>query len=129
QGRRAAVLGARDVRRDNARILALLDGAEDVVGGRVEDVRIVAGENEGRVPVEAVFARARLNLGAQELRLAGAQVTPEQVASLTFRIDDVGIMGIDPAHEAVAALDELEVRVGRSAGSEGLGRAAPAAVV
>src|SRR5207253_4869781 len=56
QGRAAALLGARDLRGDGLQLVAPLDRAEDLLAGAVEDARVVAGQDERRVPVEAVPA-------------------------------------------------------------------------
>ena len=50
-------------------------------------------------------------------------------AMLALGIDQVRIVGIDPADEAVAAAEEQPVVVDRAGAAQRLGRASPAAVV
>src|SRR5207248_2310608 len=153
-GRRGPPAGRGDLRRDDAPVAALLDGAEDVVAARVDDVRVVAGEDERRVPVEAEAATAAAAAATAGLLaaltcwgataataaataaarpdaglLAGAQVAPAHVSTLALGVNDVGVVGIDAADEAVAAADRNPVLVDRPAAAQGHARRAPGAVV
>src|SRR5262249_1776231 len=54
QGGATTLVGARDLRRDDAQVIAAVERTEDEVAGAVVDARVVMGENERRVPVPAV---------------------------------------------------------------------------
>src|SRR5262249_15558014 len=66
---------------------------------------VVRREDERRVPVEAVPLRAHGAARADEAALAGAKVAAAHRPALTLGVDDIGIIRIDAAGEAVAAVD------------------------
>ena len=88
---------------------------EDAVAAEVEGGRLVWGDEEGRVPVEAESRLAFLGRGPQHPPLAGVEVDAADVASLRFGVDDVRIEGAEGDVEPVAAPDELPVVVGDGA--------------
>ena len=125
EGGGRAALGAADLRRDRLQVVALVDRAEDIVAAAVEDVRIVAGQDERRVPVEAIGGLP-LGIARPNARdLAGAQVAPADVPVLRFIINEVGVLRIDSADEAVAAADEDPVLIDRPLAIEACGSARP----
>src|SRR5207253_3019814 len=102
----------------------LLHRAEDVLRADVHDARVVAGEDERRVPVEAEFLVLLYGLRADEAALAGAHIASADGPALAFGINEVRVGGIDAAHEAVAAADEQPVLVHRAAAAQHVRRAA-----
>ncbi len=129
QGGGGAARGARNLRRDRSGVAALLQRTEDIIAAAVADVRVVAGQDERRVPVEAIRFQFLLLLRAQAGALAGAQVAPAHAAVLGLEINQVGVLRIDPAHKAVAAADDDPVLVDGPDAGQAEARPAPAAVV
>src|SRR5947208_2904605 len=84
----------------------------------------MGSSRSARWPSNVTYAR-RADGGA----LAGANVAAHDRAVLAFGIDQVGIVGIDAADEAVATADTHPVLVDRAAAVEAEGRPAPRAVV
>src|SRR5439155_2167537 len=104
-GGAAAARRPRDLRRNDLRVLALLHRAEDVLARAVEDLRVVIREDVGRVPVEAVLLFAFGACDAEPLGFAGAEIAAHHAAVLALGVDQVGIVRIDAADVAVAAVD------------------------
>src|SRR6185437_3182689 len=103
--------------------------AEHVVAAAIEDLRIVAGQNERRIPVEAI-GRLSLRIAWPDGgELAGADVAPSHVPVLRLEVNDIGVLRIDPAHEPIAAADENPVLVDRPLSVERVCWPAPTAVV
>src|SRR5262245_26857480 len=117
----------------------------------IEDARIVIGENERRVPVEAIaWPRGRASRASRstpaatrsagaaatattaawtnETAFAGAQVAPAHRTALTLCIDPIWIIGIHAADKAVAAVDIDPILVDDTTARR-QHRAAPGAVV
>ena len=112
QRRRRAALGQRDLGRDRQQVVAAIERAEDIVARRIEDLGVVARQDERRVPVEAIRRlAARPGSRANRGPLARLQMPPADVAVLALEIDEVGIARIDAADEAVAAADREPVFV------------------
>src|SRR5262249_38287335 len=152
QGGAAATLGARDLWRDGPQAVTLLVRAEHKVAGTVEDARVVARQNERRIPVEAVrrlaAARsARLGLialrrsggaredhgpltgagGARRARgaVGGGEVAREDNPVLAPEVAHAGAEGTARADEAAPAADEDPVLVDRPGALEAVARPAP----
>src|SRR5439155_4472338 len=131
------------------------------IAAAVIDLRVVAAENERRVPVEAVrrlsgqspnhcrhllagqrqrVSDVRQGAGDRRLdsglflaartdtrELSGPQVSPGHAPILNLEIDQVRVVGIDAADEAVAAADADPIFVDRAAAAEAVTRPAPGA--
>src|SRR5579871_744524 len=126
QGAGAAALRGRDVRRDDAQIVAAIQRAEHDVAGSVIDARIAVRQDERRVPVEPIAPAARI---ANRLRLTGVQVPATQSAVLGRGIHQIGIGGIDTAGETIRAADTNPVLVDGAGQTVRLAWPAPTAVV
>src|SRR5262249_35467353 len=83
---------------------------------------------EGRVPVEAVTGLAAAWPRADAGPLAGAQVAADHGAALALGVDDVGVVAVPAALEAVAPAQHEPVVV-EDAARERPARPAPGAVV
>ena len=104
-GGRARRVLCREVGADRGPLLAAVGQAEDAVAAEVQHALLVAAADQRRVPVEA---EAGLPLGrrrAQALGEARRQVEAKELALLGLGIDEVGVVGIEDAGEAVAAAD------------------------
>ena len=86
-------------------------------------------QDQRRVPVVAQRLLARADHRPDGDRLAAAAVVAAQIAVLGLRVDDVGVLGIDPGLEAVAADGDVPVVVGDAVGAGGARRTAEGEVV
>src|SRR5262249_27071799 len=75
------------------------------------DFCIVARQEERRVPVEPIGRCAALPRRTNRASLARLEMPPADRTVLAFRIDQVGIAGIDATDEAVAAADRQPIFV------------------
>src|SRR5262249_21136899 len=111
------------------RAAALLHRAEDVIAGAVINARVGVRQDERRVPVEPVRWLAARRRRAQGAELTGAQGAPHHRSILALEVDEIRLVWIGPADEAVAATDEDPVIIPRADAGERARGAAPAAVV
>ena len=124
-----AVLVGRQIRARRRSTTAVVRRAEHLVGGGVEDLRIVRRMHERRVPVPAQRRLARSGHGPDRHRLDGHAIDADHVAVLRLAVGDAVVGRILQDDEAVAALQRRPVVVGDAGRAAHLARPAPAVVV
>src|SRR5205807_7330804 len=108
----------REVRADALPRRAFVGGAEDVVPGVIENVRVVGRVHGGRGPLNAVldvlgpFAGTRFGPDHDVPRLSGATVVPSQEALVVAGEDHVRVIGPDRDVARLASSDREAVGCG-----------------
>ena len=109
-------------------IVAAIERAEHEVARRIENLGVVARQQERRVPIEAIWRRAARPCRTNGRPLARFQLPPANGAVLALAINQIGIVGIDATYESVAAADVQPILVD-DASAFADRRPAPGAVV
>ncbi len=126
---RVAILPGGEIAADRDPRQPAIRRAEDLVRGRVDDLRIVRREEERRVPVPAQRGLARRRGRPDPQRLPGDAIDAHDVPVLRLAERDAVVARVLEDDEAVAALERGPVIVGDADGAADLARSAPVVVV
>ena len=81
----------------------------------VKNLRVLMGKNEWSVPIEPVGCVVGRSCRSNRSSFTCFEMSPTKRAVLTFRIDQIGILLIHLANEAIAAADGQPVFIECSA--------------
>src|SRR5258708_595077 len=122
------VLGRGEVGAEPDPAITPVGGFEEIIATIKDGLGGVRRNYNGRVPLEAVTLplRGRRPNGA---RFVGIEVAPQDIPVLGFSINNVGIGGIDPRVEPIAAAHRVPVGIGDAARIQRGAWSAPGVVV
>ena len=128
KGCRRTSLCQRYLRRDCDEFVSSIQRAKNIVACAIKNLRVVIGQYEGRIPVEAVRWSSGGAWRLNRSPLTCFEMPTADCSVLAFPVDQVRILLIDSANESIAAADRKPVLIESSAVLAD-GRTAPRTVV